>query len=156
AKRQYGGLAVAAWASTQQASGGDLDQPFFPQARHELDHIFLALGPGNIECLQEAVTQLRDRTRLFKRLPDLDANPFQTEVKRAIEVQNGDLVVDLARHLTRCFSENSRWFNHGATTWIYDSIVEPNRETIKARGWVRYQPDPSQWSRTYTLIDCKR
>ena len=75
------------------------DQPFALEAAQDFSNVLFALLRRNIECRNDNIAQLLHRSRLLQRLPNFGADTSQTKVDCSIEVENGDLAVDLAGNL---------------------------------------------------------
>src|SRR6185436_6545191 len=83
-----------------------LDEALFLEARENLRDVRLARGFRYIEFRPDRSTKIGHRSRLLEQIPDLDASALETEIERTVQVENGDLVIDLAGNLTGRSLEN--------------------------------------------------
>ena len=80
-------------------SGSGFDQAGLHQAVEELHHVLPADLGFDIEVGVNVVADLGDRMRRFQEVPDMRTNALQPEIQRLFDVQNGDFLVEDARHL---------------------------------------------------------
>src|SRR5476649_1739235 len=109
AKCQHGLAQTLKLIAVQMAAGmsaRDLDQARFLHAGEKPHHIGLARRRLDIELLHHRATNPVDRPRLVQELPNMGSDIVEAEVQRALEIEDRDLVVQVARHLLVGLLEN--------------------------------------------------
>jgi hypothetical protein len=89
-----------------------LDEALFLQTSQYLHNVGLADCLRYIEFSLDRSTKVGHRPGLLERIPDMDSDMLESEIDRAIEMENRDFVVDLAGNLSRRSLENHGGLDH--------------------------------------------